>query len=199
MILVPVAIGLIWALIQFALINSVKLISAGEEQSLVDSHTQKLKEIYEAIKNGADAFLNAEYTICLIFVVIFGFVIFLLISIGQGSWLQGMFTAISFVLGAFTSILSGWIGMKVAVHSNVRTTIGAQKGGYMSAFNVAFRAGSVMGFTLTSMAILVLYFTLSLYRLHFTDSDWEIMMDCVSGCYIFFLACDFIYQITLYT
>jgi inorganic pyrophosphatase len=184
-ILVCVGIGLLWALIQFALIDRVKLVSLGEEQSLTsginDTNTKKLKEIYEAIKNGADAFLNAEYTICLIFVLIFGFTVFFLISIGQGSWLQGTFTAISFVLGAFTSILSGWIGMKVAVHSNVRTTIGAQKNGYTDAFNVAFRAGSVMGFTLTSMAVLVLYVTLFLFRFYFEDTEWAIMMDCVSG------------------
>mmetsp|Transcript_20880 Transcript_20880/g.30971 ORF Transcript_20880/g.30971 Transcript_20880/m.30971 type:complete len:736 (+) Transcript_20880:53-2260(+) len=178
-------IGLIFAFSQFALIDSVKLVSHGEEDALVNGgntvQTKKLIEIYQAIKDGADAFLNAEYTICLIFVIVFGCIVFFLISIGQGSWLQGMFTTISFTFGALTSILSGWIGMKVAVHSNVRTTIGAQKGGFKDAFNVAFRAGGVMGFTLTSMAILVLCGTLFLFSLYFKESEYAIMMDCISG------------------
>ena len=48
------------------------------------------------------------------------------------------------LLGAITSIASGYIGMRVAVFSNVRTTINAQKPGYAPAFNTAFRAGAVM-------------------------------------------------------
>ncbi|CAM9889185.1 unnamed protein product, partial [Phaeothamnion confervicola] len=138
--------------------------------------------IYEAIKNGADAFLNAEYSICCLFVVLFGSVVFFLISIGQSSWVDGAFTTGAFVLGAMTSILSGYIGMKVAVHANVRTTIGAQRQGWTACFNTAFRAGGVMGFALTSMAIIVLYGALYAYRQYFTEtSDWALMMDCISG------------------
>lgn len=70
-------------------------------------------QIYEAIRNGADAFLSAEYTICCIFIVVFGAVVFFLVSVGQVSWVEGAFTTGAFVLGAVTSILSGYIGMKV--------------------------------------------------------------------------------------
>lgn len=62
----------------------------------------------------------------------------------------------------------------MAVYSNVRTTIGAQRAGWSDAFNVAFRAGSVMGFALTGMAVLVLYIALWGYRQYFGDD--------VSGC-----------------
>lgn len=58
---------------------------------------------------------------------------------------------------------------QVAVYSNVRTTIGAQRAGWAPSFNVAFRAGSVMGFALTGMAILVLYIALWCYRQYFGD------------------------------
>ncbi|CAM9406892.1 unnamed protein product [Chrysoparadoxa australica] len=119
---------------------------------------------------------------CCIFVVIFGLVVFFLVGIGQGSYAEGAFTTIAFVLGALTSILSGYIGMKVAVFSNVRTTIGAQQSGWSAAFNVAFRAGGVMGYALTSLAIVVLYVALSGYRFYFAkSSDWSLMMDCISG------------------
>ncbi len=71
---------------------------------------------------------------------------------------------------------------QVAVYSNVRTTIGAEKAGFFPSFNIAFRAGAVMGFTLTSAAILILYIMLGVYRHHFDDkTDWDIMMDCISG------------------
>lgn len=67
---------------------------------------------------------------------------------------------------------------QVAVYSNVRTTIGAQRAGWAPSFNVAFRAGSVMGFALTGMAILVLYVALWGYRQYFGDdvrrrSPWD--------------------------
>lgn len=144
--------------------------------------TQKLKEISEAISEGANAFLHAEYLICVVFAVVFAAIIFGLISWGRGSTVEGALTAIAFLLGAFTSILSGWIGMKVAVYANVRTTISAQRPGWTDCFNTAFRAGGVMGFALTSLALLVLYITLSLYRIHFSDSeDWISMMECISG------------------
>jgi inorganic pyrophosphatase len=58
---------------------------------------------------------------------------------------RGLFTSVSFLLGAFTSMASGYLGMKVAVYSNVRTTISAQKPGWTECFNTAFRAGAVMG------------------------------------------------------
>ena len=66
----------------------------------------------------------------------------------------------------------------MAVYSNVRTTIGAQRAGWAPSFNVAFRAGSVMGFALTGMAILVLYVALWGYRQYFGDdvrrrSPWD--------------------------
>ncbi|KAJ1415647.1 vacuolar membrane proton pump, inorganic pyrophosphatase [Ochromonadaceae sp. CCMP2298] len=129
---------------------------------------------------GAEAFLFAEYSICAVFVVLASIVIFLLISWSQNDTL-GLLTAIAFVLGAVTSIASGYIGMRVAVYSNVRTTINAQKPGYMACFNTAFRAGSVMGFALSGLGILVLYLLLLAYAQLFEQEDWILMMDCISG------------------
>jgi inorganic pyrophosphatase len=88
---------------------------------------------------------------------------------------------LSFILGACTSIASGYIGMRVAVYSNVRTTINAQHSGFTRCFNTAFRAGSVMGFALTGLGILVLYLTLLQFSSLFTQDKWILMMDCISG------------------
>lgn len=149
-------------------------------QRILESQTAKLKEVYEAISVGAEAFLRAEYSVCAIFVVLFAIIVFSLIAWGQNVT-EAFLTTLSFLLGAITSIISGYIGMKVAVFSNVRTTINAQRDGYEHCFNTAFRAGAVMGFALTGLGILVLYGTLLVYAVGFTESSWEVMMGCISG------------------
>jgi inorganic pyrophosphatase len=147
-------VALIWALAQFMIVARIPVRSGGargENSSLLSSGdseetTARLNEIYEAIYEGAESFLKAEYRVCFWFVVVFAALIFILVSWGTGwKMSRGYFTAISFLLGAFTSMASGYLGMKVAVYSNVRTTISAQKEGWTDCFNTAFRAGAVMG------------------------------------------------------
>mmetsp|Transcript_5652 Transcript_5652/g.5820 ORF Transcript_5652/g.5820 Transcript_5652/m.5820 type:complete len:750 (-) Transcript_5652:169-2418(-) len=183
------AIALIWAFLQFTFIANTKLSAydvPDEKSSLtatqrtVEQQTIKLKEVYTAISEGAEAFLRAEYSVCSIFVVAFAILVFSLIAWGQNVS-EAFLTTLSFVLGAVTSILSGYIGMKVAVFSNVRTTINAQRDGYEHCFNTAFRAGSVMGFALNGLGLLVLYITLCIYRSQYKQDNWDILMECISG------------------
>ena len=70
-------------------------------------------------------------------------------------------TMISFLLGALTSLLSGFIGMSIATSTNARVTFMAAKYTdddvcYRKAFNVAYQGGMVMGFCLVSLALCVL-------------------------------------------
>ena len=65
--------------------------------------------------------------------------------------------AVAFFIGASTSILCGYFGMRVAVYSNVRTTINAMHFGYEDSFNTAMRAGNFMGYFLSSFGIVMLY------------------------------------------
>ena len=148
-----------------------------------DATTARLIEIYTAIYEGAESFLRAEYTVCFIFVGFFSIVIFFLVSWGTGWDLtRGLFTVISFILGALTSMVSGYLGMKVAVYSNVRTTISAQKSGWTHCFNTAFRAGAVMGFALCGLGISMLYFTMLAFRLHYSEpEDWVYLNECITG------------------
>jgi inorganic pyrophosphatase len=178
------AIGVLFGISQFLAIASIKVESEGKEErkNLQSKKTAKLLEIYNAITVGATAFLNKEYQIVSVFMTIFGAGIFGMISWGQSSYIEGVFTTIAFFLGAVTSIVCGWIGMKVAVFSNVRTTISAQKDGWADCFNTAFRAGGVMGFCLCSIGIIVLYAALHFYRQYFVETDsWLMMMNCISG------------------
>mmetsp|Transcript_5191 Transcript_5191/g.11263 ORF Transcript_5191/g.11263 Transcript_5191/m.11263 type:complete len:743 (+) Transcript_5191:134-2362(+) len=189
-ILSAAVLGMVWALLQFLLITRIPVKSEGISDStgLVsgsndEATTRRLTEIYTAIYEGAESFLRAEYTICAWFIVVFGGIIFVLVSWGTGwDFARGLFTALSFVLGACTSILSGYLGMKVAVYSNVRTTVSAQKSGWTLCFNTAFRAGAVMGFALCGLGIFMLYVTLLAFRIHYPlPEDWIYLTECLTG------------------
>ncbi|MCB0351032.1 MAG: sodium-translocating pyrophosphatase, partial [Bdellovibrionales bacterium] len=136
-ILAPVAggIGLLAALITYIMV--VKQ-SAG---------TDKMKSIAEEIHLGAMTFLKAEYSKILIFVVVVGGLVF---------WGLGMDTAISFVIGAISSGLAGFIGMKAATKGNVRTAAAAKDHGVGQALLVSFNSGSVMGLAVASLGLIAL-------------------------------------------
>lgn len=179
--------GCVWALIQFYVITTIPLKSNGDSAttSLTGASkgdtSERLIEIYTAIYEGADSFLKAEYTICAYFTIGFGIVVFLASAAGADwDYTQGGLTATAFVLGAFTSMLSGYLGMKVAVYSNVRTTISAQKAGWTACFNTAFRAGAVMGFALCGLGMIVLYIALVAFKGTYS-TDWGRMTECITG------------------
>jgi H+-translocating diphosphatase len=177
--------AVLWALLNSYLISltPVESMNQESEDGLIktnEKQTALLVEIYEAIRTGAHAFLVAEYRICIVFCIFFFAVIVGLVTWGEDS-AQGWLTGLAFALGALTSIISGYIGMTVAVYSNVRTTINAQKDGFSHCFNTAFRAGSVMGFALNGLGLLVLYITLCGYRNQYAQDNWDILMECISG------------------
>ena len=191
LIFIAGAVACVWALIQFILITKIKIQSAAnssESTGLVsgsndEATTARLIEIYEAIYEGAESFLRAEYTVCFWFIILFSIVVLVLVMWGTG-WnvARGVFTAISFLLGAITSMASGYLGMKVAVYSNVRTTVSAQKAGWTDCFNTAFRAGAVMGFALCGLGIIMLYSTLLVFRLYYPDpEDWIYITESITG------------------
>ena len=155
------------------------LLSNGDEEET----TKRLNEIYTAIYEGAESFLRAEYTVCFWFCAVFSVLILVLVSWGTGwDMARGFFTAASFLLGAFTSMASGYLGMKVAVYSNVRTTISAQQPGWTKCFNTAFRAGAVMGFALCGLGLLMLYSTMLVFRMHYPNPDeWVLLTESLTG------------------
>lgn len=90
-----------------------------------------------------------------------------------------IFSTISFVLGAVTSVVSGFLGMKIATYANARTTLEARKG-VGKAFITAFRSGAVMGFLLAANGLLVLYIVINLFKLYYGD-DWEGLFEAITG------------------
>mmetsp|Transcript_20170 Transcript_20170/g.28716 ORF Transcript_20170/g.28716 Transcript_20170/m.28716 type:complete len:779 (+) Transcript_20170:117-2453(+) len=189
-------VALAWAALQFTLIQRIPVESAApsddETSSLLEKSnggggqaetTARLNEIYTAIYEGAESFLRAEYYVCGVFISCFALIILVLVSWGTGwDFVRGSFTTVSFLLGALTSMASGYLGMKVAVFSNVRTTISAQQNGWTACFNTAFRAGAVMGFALCGLGMLMLYATMLLFRVHYSDpKDWIYLTECITG------------------
>jgi len=145
--------------------------SAQGEDGLIDSAAmyQKISDISSYIRTGADAFLLAEYTYLAIFLVVFAGLLLLIIGIGHNITVAG-FAVISYIIGAATSVLSGFIGMRIAVTANSRTAVQAEFG-YAAAFNTAFKAGMVMGFGLVSLGTVILYVLVCLLALKFDKWD----------------------------
>jgi inorganic pyrophosphatase len=78
------------------------------------------------------------------------------------------FTTLAFLIGGFTSIASGYIGMKIAVYTNVRTTKECAESIHLG-FLAAYRGGLVLGFVLVSLALLVLQILIISYRPFYLD------------------------------
>lgn len=89
------------------------------------------------------------------------------------------FSTVAFLLGAITSLISGFLGMKIATYANARTTLEARKG-VGKAFITAFRSGAVMGFLLAANGLLVLYIAINLFKLYYGD-DWEGLFESITG------------------
>jgi len=130
-----------------------------------DYGTERMKRIATHIRRGAMAFLMAEYKILIIFII----VVFILLAFSadpkESSWLVG----VSFILGAFSSALAGFIGMRVATNANVRTAAAARNS-LGKALEVAFAGGSVMGLAVVGLGVLGLSFLFLVY----SGFDWNI-------------------------
>jgi len=133
----------------------------------------RLTEISSAIAEGAMAFLGREYRVLGLFMAIFAAVIFLTVD-------HGGQTALAFVCGAATSVVAGYIGMKIATKGNVRTASAARVS-LQKAFSVAFESGAVMGFGLTGLAVVGLILVWLGIDTFVPGISREIQMEILSG------------------
>jgi K(+)-stimulated pyrophosphate-energized sodium pump len=137
-----------------------------------DQGNAEMQRIGAAIREGAQAFLRQEYRV----LVIFALVVAAIIAVALP---HGILTAIAYIAGAFTSALTGFIGMSIATRANTRTAAGAMisldKG-----LRVAFGAGSVMGMSVVSIGLI----GLSLLFLIFgpvLGNELQIVVDIITG------------------
>lgn len=133
----PFALSASVAAILYGVYTSFKIIS-------LDAGTPKMKEIADAIAQGASAYLKRQYTIVAIVAVIMFFIIWRFIS---------PTSAYGFLIGAIASAASGFIGMNISVRANVRTAQAASKS-LGSALKVAFAGGSVTGLLVVGLSLL---------------------------------------------
>ena len=141
MIFVPMILAVVGLLFMFVKMSWVKKQAAGND---------RMQEISKAIKEGALAFLAAEYRLLLIFVVIASGALF---GISQVVDTTSIMIIPAFILGAVFSALAGNIGMRIATEANARTAEAA-KTSLPNALKVSFGGGTVMGLGVAGLAVL---------------------------------------------
>merc|ERR1719419_554343 len=133
--------------------------------------------IYNLIFIGAHDFLYAEYRYIGVFVVFFAAIIIVLLG-STDDWSDALLTALSFIVG--------FIGMKIGVYTNARTSLMATKS-LNGAFVTAFKGGIIMGFVLCGLGVLCLYVLIQIVWTAFPDSMRNsedvtaTMFDCIAG------------------
>ncbi|WP_416448534.1 sodium-translocating pyrophosphatase [Leeuwenhoekiella sp. A2] len=173
-IYVPIAMAIIGLLFMLIKRSWVKKQNPGSE---------KMQTISKNIKEGALAFLAAEYRLLLIFVVIASVLLYIIsVIVDTTSWL----IVPAFVVGAFFSALAGNIGMRIATDANARTAEAA-KTSLPQALKVSFGGGTVMGLGVAGLAVL----GLSLFFMFFVSQfmgktgdfyeDMTIVLEALAG------------------
>ena len=137
-----------------------------------DQGTPRMREIAEAIREGAQAYLARQYTT----IAMVGIVVFLI-----DWWLLSIYSGIGFLIGAILSGLAGFIGMNVSVRANVRTAQAAARSLGL-ALDIAFKSGAITGLLVAGLALLgvTVYFFVLTTQLHYLPSDRVVIDSLVS-------------------
>jgi inorganic pyrophosphatase len=178
LIVVPVLLGLAWSVKEWFAVGAVKidvanapLQKAGSTQVDVDGVVKLMREISDTIAKGAMSFLFAEYSIMAIYIVLFSVLLFFMTNFS---------TVIAFVVGAVTSIVAGFIGMKIAVKTNVVTTFLCWKD-LSQGYAVAIQGGCVMGLSLVCIGIFDLWLLIMALGALSGFTEDEDLYDAIAG------------------
>jgi H(+)-translocating pyrophosphatase len=189
LIFICCAAGIAWAAINAKAVTSIELESHGNNAKGTDIKAiDMMLKIGAKIDNGASAFLNEEYLVLSGFIVVFGGVVFVMVDM-YGSQRKGLslYATISYVIGSLTSMVCGYIGMKIAVRANFRTAYKAIDS-LADAFKTAFQAGCVMGFSMISISLLILLTLFLVFKGQFApvadhtkENSWAVLMELLSA------------------
>ncbi|MBN1521923.1 MAG: sodium-translocating pyrophosphatase, partial [Candidatus Aureabacteria bacterium] len=157
-LLILTGIGAVAAIL-FAFWNAGQVLKKSEGN-------EKMVKIADAVRKGADAYLNRQYKAVAIFFVVF-FLILLAMSLindPSGKSLVSLYVPFAFISGGFFSALAGFVGMKMATRSSARTAWAAREG-LNPGLRVAFGAGTVMGMTVVGLGLihLIIWFCILYY------------------------------------
>ena len=157
-VFVPIALSIAGLIFMFFKARWVKKQDPGNE---------KMITISSAIKKGALAFLNAEYRLLFVFVIVASIALFVIsILVETTSWM----IIPAFVVGAVFSGLAGNIGMRIATDANSRTTQAARSS-LPKALDIAFGGGTVMGLGVAGLAVLGLSLFFMFFMNQFMSGD----------------------------
>lgn len=142
----PAIAGVVGLIVALVLYFRVKSQPAGNET---------MNRIAGYVREGSMAFLVREYKVLAVYSVVVGLALGLAIS-----WLASL----SFLMGAFLSLLAGFFGMKAATYANVRTTQAASTGSKAKALMVALDGGAVMGLSVAGLGLIGLGVMYTIYQ-----------------------------------
>ena len=148
-----------------------------------DAGDGKMKEISDHIYEGALAFLNAEYKLLSIFVVIVSLALTVVSLIVPTTHIL---IVVAFIFGAFFSALAGNMGMKIATKTNVRTTQAA-KTSLPNALKISFGGGTVMGLGVAGLAVLgltaffIIFYKVFMGGVWTNSEDMIIVLETLAG------------------
>ncbi|MEW5964528.1 MAG: sodium-translocating pyrophosphatase [Pseudomonadota bacterium] len=145
---------LLWGIIACGALSILYAIFTSQAVMRADPGSARMQEISAAVREGASAYLNRQYTT----IAMVGAVIFVI------AWvLLGPLVAVGFMIGALLSGTAGYIGMNVSVRANVRTAQAATQS-LARGLDLAFKAGAITGMLVAGLALLgvtVYYFILT--------------------------------------
>jgi len=138
----------------------------------VDKSTMaEIHHIWSLVYEGAHSFLYAEYRYIGVFCLAFTVIIVVVLGC-LDSWVHSALTAVAFLVGCATSVLAGFLGMKIGVFSNARVSVMATQG-VGPAFVTSFKAAIVMGFVLCGLGVINLYILIQIYWAGWSDTMSE--------------------------
>ncbi len=130
--------------------------------------TPKMKDISDAIREGAVAYLKRQYMTLAVFSAIMAILIAVFLDYNQ---------AIAYIIGSICSALAGFFGMDIALHANVRTAQAARKD-LKKAFSIGFYGGAVMGLAVVGLALLGVS---ALYYIYYDPLDVSYAPNVILG------------------
>src|SRR3954454_13779203 len=118
-----------------------------------DQGTVKMREIAQAVQEGAAAYLRRQFRTLGVFALIV-FLLLLVLPVADGGWETRVGRAIFFLIGAVFSASGRLIGMTLATRGNVRVAAAARGGGYQPSFRIAYRTGGVCGMITVGLGLI---------------------------------------------